>query len=285
MVREDFGILILSHGRADNVKTISTLEKKNYTGKWYILIDNEDDQAQDYINNFGKEHIIIFDKAKAGKTFDIMDNFDGRQVPTFARNVCFDEAKKLGLKYFLELEDDYFNFSKRHEIDGQLRTTYVGNFDLLIDPYIKFLDESKALTVAFCQIGDLLGGVNSMVYQQKLTRKAMNAFFCNVERPFKFLGRFNDDVNAYLELGKTGKLFFTTRDICLYQPQTQHQDGGITDAYKQYGTYVKSFYSVMLRPDCVKISTFGDTHRRIHHRITWNNAVPRIINKKYKKGE
>ena len=54
MVRDDFAIMILSHGRANNVRTINTLKEVNYTGKWYIIIDNEDDQQQDYINNFGK---------------------------------------------------------------------------------------------------------------------------------------------------------------------------------------------------------------------------------------
>ena len=41
MFREDFAIFILSHGRANNVKTVKTLEREGYTGKWYIICDNE----------------------------------------------------------------------------------------------------------------------------------------------------------------------------------------------------------------------------------------------------
>ena len=66
MYRDDFAILIMSHGRANNVVTVDTIKKCGYTGKWYIVIDNEDNQAEDYIKNFGKEHIIVFDKIKAG---------------------------------------------------------------------------------------------------------------------------------------------------------------------------------------------------------------------------
>ena len=62
MVRDDFAIMILSHGRADNVRTVNTLKEVNYTGKWYIIIDDEDNQRDEYIKNFGKEHIIIFNK-------------------------------------------------------------------------------------------------------------------------------------------------------------------------------------------------------------------------------
>lgn len=283
MVRDDFGIIILSHGRANNVKTVDTLEKCNYTGKWYLLLDDEDEQIEQYKENYGEEHILIFSKDEAIKKFDIMDNFEGRGVPTFARNVLYDVARNMGLKYFLELEDDYSMFSQRYEINKQLRTRYVTQFDLLIEPFIKFLEKSNAKAVCFCQIGDLIGEINSAVYRQQITRKAMNAFFCKTDRPFKYLGRFNDDVNAYIEQGKKGMLFFTVRDITLYQPQTQTNPGGITDAYLQYGTYVKSFYSIMLRPDCVKISTFGVTHKRYHHKIFWNNAVPKIISSKYKK--
>ena len=283
MVREDFAILILSHGRANNVRTVPTLKEVGYTGKWYIVLDDEDKQYDDYVRNFGKEHIIVFNKEEVGKTFDIMDNFPGRGVPTFARNVFHKIAKDLGLTYFLELEDDYMCFRQRYEENGSMRTRYVSNFDLLIEPYLEFLDLSGALCVAFAQTGDFLGGLGSTVWTQQITRKAMNSFFCRVDRPFQFYGRFNDDVNSYVENGKRGYLYFTTRDMCLDQPQTQANAGGITEAYLQYGTYVKSFYSVMLCPSCVKISEMGQSHRRIHHLIDWEVAVPKIISSKFKK--
>lgn len=281
--KDNFAIMILSHGRADNVKTVNTLKKSGYTGKYYIIIDNEDSQSDRYIENFGKEHIIIFNKEEIGKTFDIMDNFSGRGVPTFARNAFHKIAKDLNLTYFLELEDDYFCFRQRYDDNGVMKTRYVTDFDALINPYLEFLDVSGAVCVAFAQTGDFLGGLGSTVWAQQITRKAMNSFFCRVDRPFQFFGRFNDDVNSYVENGKRGMLFFTTRDMCLDQPQTQLNEGGITNAYLQYGTYVKSFYSVMLCPSCVKISEMGNTHRRIHHSIDWNLAVPKIISDKFKK--
>ena len=41
-MRNDFAIFILSHGRANKVKTLKTLKDCGYNGKWYIIIDNED---------------------------------------------------------------------------------------------------------------------------------------------------------------------------------------------------------------------------------------------------
>lgn len=285
-MRDDFALLIISHGRADKVLTLDAMNTAGYTGKWYIVIDTEDDQADKYRENFGEEHIIVFDKAEIGKTFDIMDNFPGRQVPTFARNALHDIAKSLGLTYFLELEDDYFNFRQRYVDDeGVFRSRYVRDMDAIIDAYIDFLDLSGAVTVAFAQTGDFIGGSESRVYREKLARKAMNCFFCRTDRPFQCFGRFNDDVNAYVDNGKRGMLFFTPRDMCMDQPQTQSRAGGITEAYLKYGTYVKTFYTIMLAPSCVYVSIMGGRDKRIHHFIDWNYAVPKIISSKYKKGE
>ena len=69
----------------------------------------------------------------------------------------------------------------------------------------------------------------------------------------------------------------------LDQKDTQSNAGGMTDVYIDGGTYVKSFYSVIVSPSCVKISQMGVSSKRLHHLISWNNAVPCIINEKYKK--
>ena len=192
-MRNDFAVFILSHGRADIVRTVDTLRRANYSGKWYLVLDNEDDQIPEYIKQFGENKILIFDNVEVGKTFDIMDNFSGRQVPTFARNVLHSLAQQLGLKYFLELEDDYTEFRQRYEDkDGKLRTRYVRDFDAIVDVMIEFLEISGAATVAFAQTGDLIGGKNSNVFRHKISRKAMNCFFCKTDRPFQCFGRFNE---------------------------------------------------------------------------------------------
>ena len=54
MKNKDFAIFILTHGRSDNVKTYKMLSKVGYSGKTYFIIDDEDDQLENYIKNFGK---------------------------------------------------------------------------------------------------------------------------------------------------------------------------------------------------------------------------------------
>ena len=62
MVRDSFAVFILTHGRPENVLTLATLNRCGYTGKWYMIIDNEDKTADRYYELYGKEHVIMFDK-------------------------------------------------------------------------------------------------------------------------------------------------------------------------------------------------------------------------------
>lgn len=282
MVRDNFAILILSHGRADNMLTLNTLEKCNYTGKWYIIIDNEDKQADLYYNNFGKDKVVMFDKKEKAKTTDVMDLQEKRNIVLFARNSCHRIAKELGLDYFLVLDDDYTTFRMRFDKDGVMSSLYVTQLDPIIEETLDFLDVSGALTVAWAQTGDFIGGMGSRVYKERLTRKAMNSFFCRTDKPFEFLGRINEDVNMYCTLGSRGEKIFTIADMALDQQDTQQNKGGLTDTYLDNGTYVKSFYSVMCCPSFVQVAEMGVGHKRMHHLVKWENATPKIISDKFR---
>lgn len=282
-MRNDFAVFILTHGRADSVLTTDTLKKCGNTNRIYYICDNEDTQLDLYQSKFGEENVIVFDKLAKSKQCDTMDSVQNRNIVLFARNSCFEIAEKLGLKYFLELDDDYTTFRSRQWDGNKLATVYCRDLDSVIDATIEFLEVSGATTVAFGQTGDFIGGKDCKLYKEKVLRKAMNSFFCKVDRPFDFLGRINEDVNAYVSLGSRGKLFFTICDMTLNQQDTQQRGGGLTEAYLSLGTYVKSFYTVMCNPSSVKISEMGCEHRRMHHLIDWNTAVPKIISSDFKK--
>lgn len=280
--KDDFAVFILTHGRADNVKTVKTLEKAGYTGKYYIVIDNEDDQEDRYRELYG-DKVMQFDKLEEARKTDTPDLSDNRGVIIYARNYCFDLAKKIGVKYFCELDDDYTNFDYRYIEGEKLKGKGVKQLDTVFELLVDFLEESGALTVAMAQGGDFIGWAQSGTFKKGLLRKAMNSFVCSTERPFRFVGRINEDVNTYTAYGSRGKLFFTVTNVSLVQTQTQHNKGGMTGTYLDSGTYVKSFYTVIYSPSCVTVQFMGDKHKRIHHHIAWNNCVPCIIDEKYKK--
>ena len=150
---------------------------------------------------------------------------------------------------------------------------------------LDFLDSTGVRTIAFAQNGEMAGGVNSNVWKTQVKRKAMNTFYFKVGKPeddFYFLGRFNDDVNAYTVHGQRGEIFLQTPIVNLGQVITQSRKGGNTEAYKAYGTYVKSFYSILACPHSVKIAMVGESHPRLHHTINWKTCVPKIISDRFR---
>lgn len=281
MKNKDFCVFILTHGRADNVVTVKSLKRCGYTGKVYFVCDDEDKQLDKYIQNFGKENVLIFSKDEVKKNVDVCDNFNKKGVILYARNVCFDLAEKLGIRYFLELDDDYTEWQYRY-VDGEkLKHKKIKDLDGIFDLMLNFLNVSNADSVALAQGGDYVGGAGGCI-TDGLKRKAMNTFFCDTKKKFKFMGTLNEDVNIYTYLGSQGKLFLTVLDLAINQLQTQSNAGGITEMYLDVGTYIKSFYSVMIMPSAVKIGMMGNCNMRIHHKIKWNNCVPKIINEKHK---
>jgi len=286
MKNKDFAAFILTHGRADNVITFKTLKHQGYTGKIYFIVDNEDKTIDKYYENFGKEFVKVFDKKKYADSVDEGNNFDERRTITHARNACFDIAKDLGITYFMQLDDDYYTFQYR--IDNKFnyamgKVLIRKSFDIIINKLLNFYKKTNSLSIAMSQGGDWIGGINSNFNTYPLKRKAMNSFICSTERPFKFIGAMNEDVNTYTTLGSRGGLFFSIPLISLEQGATQSQEGGITDMYLLYGTYAKSFTTVMMMPSSVTIKEMGNKNRRLHHSIKWKNTVPVILNEEHKK--
>lgn len=284
MYRDDFAVLILSHGRPDNIKTLESMKKSNYTGKYYIIIDNEDKKADEYYKLYG-DKVIMFDKQAVSddEKYDKFDKHDNKKVIFFARNKAMEIAKELGLRYYIQFDDDYTAFLYRYEKDGVLASKNINDLNKVFDLFIDFLNDTKALSVCFSQGGDHIGGLGGGIWKQKLKRKGMNSFLVDTTRDFKFYGRINEDVNTYTMLGNKGELFFTVADVQLNQAQTQANEGGMTDIYLDSGTYVKSFYSIICSPQAVKIGMMGSTHKRMHHMINWDACAPKILSDKYKK--
>jgi hypothetical protein len=99
------------------------------------------------------------------------------------------------------------------------------------------------------------------------------------------MGRMNEDVTTYVNLGSKGDLFFTFTNLQLDQKDSQSEKRGLTELYTDNGTYMKSFFSVMYNPSNVKVSMMNASNPRIHHVVKWANTTPMIISDDYKKGK
>lgn len=282
-MKDKFAVFILTYGRAGNVTTYSTLRKQGYTGRIFLICSTDDQMLPEYKEQYGKE-VIEFDKSEYKGKFDIGDNFSNDSVAVFARNANFDIAKKLEIKYFLQLDDDYNDFRYKFDYEYNYGDWSIKNLDKAFALFLNYFKKIPAVSIAWAQGGDFMGGrIGSGSDAVKIKRKIMNTFFCSTDRPFKFIGRGNADVNTYTTNGNKGILVFQTNQLAIQQVQTQLNSGGLTDFYLNGGTYVKSFYTLMFSPSCTRITTMGQVERRIHHNILWNNCCPKILQQAVKK--
>jgi len=287
MKADEFCIFILSNGRPDRVYTYRCFERANCIDNVYIVIDDEDQCAEEYQKRFpGK--VIVFNKAAMDGRIDKGDNFEKRNSTLWPRASFWKIAENLGFKYFVQLDDDYTDFQYFFDKNGvhkyaMAKRTLMQMFEVMFE----FYKSANIKTLAMAQGGDFIGGAREGEKKRlcRLRRKAMNVFLCSCDRPWSVLGRRNEDVTAYVMGNLRGDLFFTTMQAKITQVQTQKNPGLITDGYIESGTYVKSFYTVMYAPSCVKIGAMGD-HRvkvfRIHHKINWHNCAPKILREECK---
>lgn len=281
---KDFAVFILTYGRANRVYTYNTLKKQNYTGKIYLICSTDDKELENYKLKF-KDKVIIFNKNDYYNKFDLCDNFKDKKTVIFARNALWNIAKRLKINYFLELDDDYteFRYTNNNKNIYLTKSKKIKNLDKIFKLLLNYYKNINCKSLCIAQGGDFIGGENSNVFKKRVIRKAMNFFICSSKREFKFIGRMNDDVNTYVRLGSIGDIFLTITDLRLEQLNTQSNKGGLTDMYLNYGTYIKSFYTIINSPSNVKIGLMGNKFKRLHHFVDWNKTVPKIIDEKYAK--
>lgn len=282
-IREDFAIFVLTHGRADNVLTDKALADGRYSGKVFYVIDNEDDQADLYRQRYG-DRVVMFDKPEVAKSVDAIDNFGRRTAIVFARNVSFDIARSLGLKYFMMLDDDFPEIQVRKQQGDVLLGRNLNDLDGTCEAMCQLMDDCPfLLTVALAQGGDFIGGAGNPRWRHGYARKAMNSFVCCVDRPLEFKGFMNEDVCMYTMYGQRGGLTLTSCKMNVVQAPTQSLGGGMSGEYRDSGTYVKTFYTVITSPACCEVGILASKNVRVHHNVIGEQAFVKVVREDVRK--
>lgn len=282
-----YAVFILTHGRPNLQHTADSLRKCGYTGPIYFVCDTDDKTANELEAKYPGQ-VVKFSKAEWAEKTDTMDTFNRMDVVVYARNAVFEIAKGLGYKYFVVLDDDYRNYEHRYLEGGKLKTVTPSDLGKAFEASFRFLIDTGILAYGWEQGGDFIGGGANGRFLERVTRKIMNTYFLDADRPVVFSGTLNEDMVASLYHGMKGDVIISSCDMAIQQFKTQQQSGGLTDAYLHYGTYVKSFYALMMNPSCVKVAMMGDPisgNYRIHHRVDYGRMAPCIISDRYRRSK
>ena len=281
-----YGVFILSHGRPDKQLTYTTLRREGYTGPIRIVCDDEDSTVEQYKANFPGE-VLVFNKLEAIAKTETFYNKPYHKAVVYARGTLYDYSKQLGWTHFIMMDDDYYHiyFKWNHYYKEVGLTRFRGmeaqRLDELFDATFDLLACSTASTISFAQGGDTLGGSSGKAGTHFYSRKAMNSHFVDVTKPLDFRSFVNEDVNLYAE-PPMNRFIFQTNRVSVDPAHTQQYKGGATDMYLAFGTYVKSFMSVICSPSAVKVKMLGP---RIHHLVKTKNVAPVLISGRWKKAD
>lgn len=282
MIDKNFAVFILSHGRAKTITTYKALRTHGYTGPLYVVIDNEDDQEPLYREKFGQD-IIQFDKRDYIPITDLGDLDDDRRIGVFARNFIQDKAAEMGYDYHLQMDDDMEGFTWRTIKNGRLVCVQVNNIDAMLSAMVEYMENAPFVSLSFGLAMYYVGGLENSTWTKQMIPKTMGTFLMRKDCKHYFHMRMNDDITTSALANSRGQLFYTYLPLRVDTVQTQSNAGGMTDIYKDNGTYRKSFYTVMALPSCTKISRMGLHDYRLHHEIVWNNCAPKILSESWRK--
>lgn len=276
-MRDDFAFVILCWKRPQSLHTLKYLKKIGYKGKVFFAIDNADPTKEEYISAAKENAIDFFTFDKDTEVSDQMYNQKLKSGAVCTRKVVENVIRDKGIKYFCVLDDDYvqFMFPNRKMVGAK-------SLNKLIDKYCRILEKVPFVSVmSLAQNGETVAGTEEFYKKTKFKLKAMNFWFCNIDKPVEYSGIMNDDVNAGILLNKYGNFSIQYGGIIIQQ--AQQSSGGMKDIYAQTSAmYQKAMFSLMLAPSFTKLNYLkcfsgGVENRRIYHNIQRKFAYPYVV--------
>lgn len=293
---KDFAIFILTHGRPNKQLTYESLKTANCTMPIYFVLDNTDNTIQEYIDTYGAENIIIFDKNYYLNSVDVGTNKPSAKCILYAKCAVEDIAKSMNLKYFVIADDDLtdfrFRFPDKH--NKQLNSWRITDMDKVLSEMIGFLDLGDLVSLGLCEHNFFFAGVKNYddAHKQKLCDLRIPHQFIlrNIRYAVNWVSYFGeDDITAMLYNSvrpwyKFPVLQLFTEPIGGYSETVD----GMAETYNEMSDFTRCMFFKMYRPDCVTIKKMYSRSRKDSiwtKVIIKNNAFPRIISGRYKKLE
>lgn len=280
-MQDDFAVFILTHGRAKQQKTLSTLLKCGYTGRLYLVIDDEDADGPLYKQLYG-DKVITFSKQKVEKTFDTMTNQKEYRSVVYARNASYTLARERGIRFIFMCDDDISNLSFRVVRDRKLKGFNIADINRLFSAMAEYMQSARLGCLGFSQAGAFIGGANSRKYQEGCQRTCAQAMMFDTQSPIPFRGIFNEDLQVALDSGIAGKTVLSTMLVSITSPERTTNTGGLHDLYKSNSTYTPCFYTLMAYPGVAGIE---DNHGDFRLRLDHNAFAPMILSDHHRKRE
>ena len=259
-------IYIPSKGRGDCCMTAKFLKRIGIP--FSIIVEAQD--VPDYTVNGWGPHLLVLPPEFKEK-YEYCDAL-GMTVSTGsgpARNFALEHAKQNGFAWQWTIDDNIstFHYKTKNE---QKSCAEVFRADKN-----NFLEASASLFASFDNV--LMGGLEyaSFAFEDNVpfvfNRRIFSCNCIRTDMPFRWRGRYNEDVILSLDILKAGYCTILLKKFNCVKLATQKLKGGNTDTVYKHGTRAKSELVCRVHNDCV----FPDLRTikrgtREHHKIDYS---------------
>ena len=290
-MREDFAIIIPSYNRCDSINNniLKVLKEYNYSGRWYVVVDDSDPQLNEYKEKISDNHLYVFHKPDYYDYYDTCYNKKGVDAKLYPLAFIDDLVNDLDLNYYYIIDDDLNEFRVHMK-----RVDF--NLDDVVGILINLMDNAKGIDC----LGFILSGAFSSTnefYNKNIVKYQLNGnYFFRYKNRIKFMFHFNDERCTLIKNIEIGNLIFLIRLIDLqfglhmgvdffYSPnQKETNTGGcsnqytyVTDDFLNY-KYIEILGMLMVRPNYFSRILVSDKIKfNAHHK------APKIIDERWKK--
>lgn len=289
-MRNDFAVFITSYKKANDIVTIDSLLNAGYTGDWYVIVEDNDPELEEYKNSIPKEKLLLYNKKEQSKYYDSYDNFHILNTNLNSLSVVSYFAKKLGYKYFYIAEDDYEGFYyKKRIIKNKVVFKKLKNIDDIFEISIDFLNSNDKINcLSFTPIKTTTIGNADFFSDSFFNYLNYNGWLCDIDKPIKFKGTICNDTLTFMNNYKQGHMSFTLNYIknihkWYYDKKEKELDNSGNDEINdKYFTDVLIYYlyNIMGEPAAYKIFT---KNGKIREKFIIKHLIPKIIDERWKK--
>lgn len=284
MTKYDYAVFICTHGRPNAQYTYHALLEAGYSGKVYLIVDNEDDTYAEYVDKYHLRYgveVIQFCKQDIINSVDTGVRIPKRKAILYAKCACEIIACMRGLDACIISDDDLTGFRYRYEENGSLKSLHIThNLDQILDNCIEYIIESNICAASFGTSQMFMGGTLSDE-KKGYNRIPFNFVLRNISIPFMWRSEIYEDSISAIQEGIDGKYMFQIPHIQIdMKPLYAGAKGGMTDLYNNVSAFEKVFPVIKYLPSCAKLSAGKE---RIIYSISKDRAVPKLISSEYKK--
>lgn len=226
-MRNDVGVFIITHKRAEKVLTFEMFKKAKYSGRIWLVVDDLDEQLEQYKTKF-KDKVLVFNKEDYKKVVDTHINKFEMNGAIFARNACIDFAEKLKLEYFFVCDDDLKKVYFKNHITGKMITKEATrSIEKIFEHMVEYLEDAEQIVaLAFADDGAFFGGINKTVEEGvKYTLTKMMLY--RKQKPVRYKGiLFEDMATIYRGYG-SGKIAFSIMPVSVSSEKNGTNEGGV----------------------------------------------------------